>query len=530
MESELLKLKPKSFLCPYCGEWHECNTQKTLDDYDCEDDRAIFRCKNYLKRREIGFYEFYFSDGYFFYNVDSICSASHSSRGAVEISSIQESSEHPRVTFEENFTLRYKAGIERCYECSFLGECNFRKLSEQTDGRDIKITFGFEFEQSDYDKFSKLGKITQKESELKAIETTLAEKEQSLQERESQLKSLEQELEQQRAEENARQEKIKEEAIMAETTTKKTSIKAQLYEKSPKENLEILKAWAEKYKPTLRWAIPVASVYGAYRILNSNEFDLSVNNIAETCEKQLGFKVEFLENKKALKELMVIGGLSAGAYGAVKAVSCILGTNEEKDISVEEVETGMNQLESISKKFAWIQPKTEDMLPIAISVILVYVTLHKPKFTGKFANKVRDLTEDIRVKADTYIDLAKLFIQDKFNIDLSNEEEQKKMKICAFLVAMIGIFAFLYGKKVLGDKSKSKETGVVQEEKASKSVETFVEQAKVIIEKIAPTVYTTLITFLVSKKILMLEEPLELTDGNVEVVAEQEIPAEELHE
>ena len=261
-------------------------------------------------------------------------------------------------------------------------------------------------------------------------------------------------------------------------------------------------------------------------ILNSKEFDFSVNNIADTCEKQLGFKIEFLEDKKALKELMVLGGLSAGAYGAMKAVSGILGAQEKEDITVEEVESGMKKLDAISKKFSWIQPKTEDMLPIAFSVIFVYVALHKPKFTGKIADKVKLLTEDFKIRIGIYLSLAKDFISDKFNMDLADENEQKRLKICVLLMAMVGIFVFLYGKKVLGDKTEENDA-----ESSSKSVKAFVEKAKVIMEKMAPTVYTTLITFLVSKKLLQLQEneeqnsegqPVELSEEENEQISFEE--------
>lgn len=528
MNEKLLKLTPQRYLCPYCGEWHEWEGN-SLDWYDTPSYTAEFSCPSCPGRRSIGKYAIYILDGYCNYEVESVCSSSQSIKGKIPISSIQESLEYPIVTFNVNFTAERDIGRSRysdCSGCTFSGYCNSQKLGEQGDGRNIEITLGFEFKQSDYVKFATISILARKERELKKRETNLQKKEQSLQKREMDLQNHEQSLQERenvlssKEQELAEQQKIKEDAIMA--TSKKTSLKTQLYEKSPKENLEIVKAWAEKYKPVLKWAIPVAAVYGAYRILNSNEFDLSVNNISDTCEKQLGFKVEFLENKRTLKELMAIGGLCAGAYGAVQAISGIFGAKEEKDVSVEEVEAGMSQLESISKKFAWIQPKTEDMLPIALSVILVYVTLHKPKFTGKLTNKVRDLTEDFQVKLDTYIELAKLFIQEKFGIDFSNKEEQKKLKICAFLVAVMGIFAFLYGKKVLGGKASTEEAGKAKEETVNKSVEAFIEQAKAIVEKIAPTVYTTLITLLVSKKILMLEEPLDLSEGKKEPEAKEE--------
>ena len=136
------------------------------------------------------------------------------------------------------------------------------------------------------------------------------------------------------------------------------------------------------------------------------------------------------------------------------------------------------------------------------------------------------LTEDIQIRIGLYLDLAKDFIQDKFNIDLSNEEEQRKLKVCAFLLVLMGILAFLYGKKVLGDKSAPEADDKKQKEEINKSVEAFVAQAKTVVEKLAPTIYTYLITLFGSKKILMLEEAqadLE-EEGSGEVVVE---PVEE---
>ena len=190
---------------------------------------------------------------------------------------------------------------------------------------------------------------------------------------------------------------------MAEAAKKGTSIKTLLYERSPKENMAMLKTWAEKYKPVLKWAVPVAAVYGAYRILNSDEFDLSVNNVAETCEKKLGFRMECLENKKALKELMVLGGLSAGAYGAVQALSGLLGANNDEkeispDISVEEVETGMNQLQSISKKFSWLQPKTENMLRLRSASSWFMRLCINPSLPGSLPTRCRSSLRIFRLE------------------------------------------------------------------------------------------------------------------------------------
>lgn len=480
MNPELLKLVPKRYLCPFCGEWHEWDYYEKinkLESYDSKENCLECYCQKISRRYEGKAVRFYFDENHdIFYEMDSFCSRVKGAKGWEPNIIVEESS--PRVSFIINLTSNSPGG-RTCYDCNFIYDCGFRgrRSGFLDDGQNLKIALGFEFDPDEYFEILRLAEIASEETDINNEKSK-----------------------------DIMSEQEKENNIMAGKEKNNMTIKGMLYERSPKENLEQLKNWSERYKPTLRWAIPMVAVYAAYRILNSNEFDISVNNIADVCEEKLGFKLGLLEDKKVLKELMVLGGISAGAYGTVKAVSAIFGTKTEKDdISVEEVEAGMSQLESISKKFAWIQPKMENLMPIAFSVIAVYLILHKPKFNGKIANKVQNLTEDWQVRIGAYLDLAKLFVQDKFNIDLSNEEEQKKVRIIAILALMIAIFAILYGKKVLSKKDEAE-----QEETEDKSVETFVEQAKQIIEKVAPSLYTATISLLISKKILAAGEIPEI--------------------
>ena len=506
IDKRILRLTPKRILCPLCGEWHDWEG-KTLQSYD-EANSYEYECNNVIV------YIWVDEDHIRIY-ADLPCDKLNSEIDVdADLRDMEYDGTDPVIKIPFSLEADEIICESECKDCEYCDCCNFATIGDNRDDDEDEYNFELEF------KFEFASRYFNKYSEAA---------------REEKLRQQREAEEAQRQEELARQTKsqttnqVKEERKMAEAAKKGTSIKTLLYERSPKENMSMLKNWAEKYKPVLKWAVPVAAVYGAYRILNSDEFDLSVNNVAETCEKNLGFKMECLENKKALKELMVLGGLSAGAYGAVQALSGLLGVNNEKkeisaDVSVEEVETGMNQLQSISKKFSWLQPKTENMLPIALSVIMVYVTLHKPKFTGKLAKKVQVLTEDMQIRVGLYLHLAKDFIQDKFNIDLSDEEEQRKLKICAFLLALMGILAFLYGKKVLGDKSESEADDKKQKKEINKSVEAFVAQAKTVVEKLAPAIYTYLITLLASKKILMLEEAQDVLEeeGAGDVVMEPE--------
>lgn len=452
MDRELLELKPTRFLCPYCGEWHEWKSPNTLDWYDSKGDSYRTECSGFSAGvSSRGCYKFYFDDNKMYYSTDSVCGMAHMHiESSIEVKEILFSSMKPIVYFDHAFVSANKVGRVECSGCdSCIEKCNPVKLGDAGDGRNMTITFGFEFDEEDYRKATK-----------------------------------------------------KSTAI-----TPGTSIKTILYEKSPKENVELLKEWSEQYKPTLKWVIPVVAVYGAYKILSSKEFDLSVNNISEIAEKKLGVKIDLLDNKGALKELITIGGISAGAYGAMKAAFEFI-SNKEKDITVEDIETGMDEVKSLSPNYASILPTMEDMLPIALSVIMVYVALHKPQFNGKIIGKVKDLAEDLQIKIGTYVDLAKAYIKNKFNIDLSDEEQQKKMKVCAFFVAVIGIFVFLYGKKVLSEKNAEES----DTEEVSGSVKNCVESAKTLIKKMAPTVYTSLVTYFVSKKLLELDEDINVIE------------------
>ena len=165
-----------------------------------------------------------------------------------------------------------------------MGNCV--KLDYTGDMRRITTTFGFEFDKDDYDKIIKPASLVHKENEHTLKQT-----------------------------------KNMEDSTMKKTTQlTKTTIWNQLYKHSPEENIEILKEWINKYKPTLKWAIPVISIYAAYRILNSKNSNLTVENIDSECKKKLGFNLDFLKDKKALNELMVLGGIATGAYVSINVI------------------------------------------------------------------------------------------------------------------------------------------------------------------------------------------------------------------
>ena len=495
MERKLLELTPKRFLCPYCGEWHDWGNRCELGYYDSINYPAKFACPDIPYGCNENNYRIYFYNDYCYFSTDSICGrAKQSMGGEIPISSIIESADKPIVTFEVEFTTAEEVGSYECRNCSYKSSCNCVKLGDAGDKRHMTITFGFEFDREDYYNFF-------------VKEALLARKEKELEEREAIIRQNETIL---------KQIKNMEDSTMEKTT--KTTIWDQLYKHSPEENVGILKEWANKYKPTLKWAVPVLSIYAAYRILNSKDSNLTVENIDGECEKKLGFSLDLLKDKKALSELMILGGLSATAYAAIKAVSAIYKKDDETDVSVEEIEAGMDKLDGVSKKFGWIQPKTEALLPIATSVIIVYVMTQKPKWFEVVKDKASKLGGNLSTRASVYLDMAKLFVADKLHIDLNNEEDAQKFKKFALLGAIVGVGALIYGKKIFGDKAVS-EDGEAKNERNEK-LEAFISQVLSIMEKLMPTAFAGATTFLVTKHVLKAEDVVDV-EANEEASPEE---------
>lgn len=216
MEKELLTLTPKRFLCPICGEWHKWKHPHHLGYYNPNSPAAFTDSSVYPSECASDKYTIFVNGEYLHYTTGKMCGhASLNLDGKIPIESIIEYADQPIVTFDVPFTAKTAVGRNEtdCSTCSFRSKCNLIKLSEKGDSIYMKIPLGFEFEQGEYMRFAKVGKIARKERELQERENALKGKEQSLQERESALRTRE--LEQQRQAEQSAQQEIKEDATMA---------------------------------------------------------------------------------------------------------------------------------------------------------------------------------------------------------------------------------------------------------------------------------------------------------------------------
>ena len=347
--------------------------------------------------------------------------------GELLLSDLEVCKSEPQIRFYAPFTSEHVVNRVECSGCGFIKKCTYRRLGDEGDGRHMQVPFGLVYDKEEY--FSILNK----------------------------------------------------ENSMEDRFFERLGRYAQ-------EKFEIAKNWLEKYKSTLQWAVPVVSIYAAYQILKSPAFSTRLEKLGNECEEKLGFTLEPLKDKKALRELMVLGGATATAYAAIKGVSSIFKTDE--DITSESIEEGMGQLEKIHKKFSWITPKTEKLLPVAISVLIFYMMTMEKK--ADKVETVKEIAKNLTTTIAVYADLAKCFVADQMKVDLDDKEEVQKLKRFAILagVAMIGMF--LYGSKTTGE----------DEEKKADGKDKFFSQLLDIMKKLMPTVFAGTASYLVAKNLL----------------------------
>lgn len=514
-DNRIFRLTPKRIYCPICDSWHDWEG-KTLQSYD-EQNPYIFECelKDSVELR------LWVEDDCIHIESSVLCDRINTCIcDTIYLDDINYDMEEPIIKFYASIFTDEIICSDECAYCDlcFLPECG-DKRDDFDDEYELNLEFKIEFASKYFNRYVQAQKEAMRQQELEKQQEEKVIYHQKLEKQQAEKAIRQQELEKQYEEKDINSQ-IKEDRTMEKTTqVTKTTIWDQLYKHAPEENVEILKEWANKYKPTLKWAVPVLSIYAAYRILNSRNSNLTVENIDSECKKKLGFSLDLLKDKKALSELMAIGGLSAGAYAAIKAVSAIYKKDDETDVSVEEIEEGMDKLDGISKKFSFIQPKTEALLPIATSVIIVYVMTQKPKWFEVVKDKANKLGGNLSTKASVYLEMVKLFVADKLNIDLNNEEDAQKFKKFALLGAIVGVGALVYGKKIFGDKAVF-EDGEVKGQRNEK-LEAFVSQILSIMEDLMPTAFAGATTYLVTKHVLRAKEDVVDVEVNEETSPEE---------
>ena len=128
----------------------------------------------------------------------------------------------------------------------------------------------------------------------------------------------------------------------------------------------------------------------------------------------------------------------------------------------------------------------------------------EPVWFVKVKDKVGQYAGNISVKAGVYVEMLKLFAADKLHVDLEDSEEVRKFKKFALLAAIVGIAVFLYGKDIL--KKKVDKESKTNEKMA---VAAFIEQVTSIMQKIMPSAFAGISSYLISKKVIEANEQEE---------------------
>lgn len=158
VENEVFaELKPKQYLCPCCGKWHEWPHLYNLGYYNSERRSCELNCPEVC-----GCLWIYLHNNFLYYNVGSKL------KGRVSISSIKEIDEKIKVDVdlsksEININDSCFSDNSR-YRCPSKDICNWFRLSQEVSAssaskeQNYQIQFGFEFDSSQLKRF--FGKFT----------------------------------------------------------------------------------------------------------------------------------------------------------------------------------------------------------------------------------------------------------------------------------------------------------------------------------------------------------------------------------
>lgn len=156
MNRNLLRLKPKRFLCPYCNGWHSYEQSHELEYYDSESYKTNFTCSGCKGHFSLGSYKVSFSSEKLYYSIDKVCgNANMNASGNVQLSDIKESYEEPRVYFDVPVSIKSQAEKSKCRTCDFASNCVAYQIISKENINSAKITLGFEFSKDEYESITK---------------------------------------------------------------------------------------------------------------------------------------------------------------------------------------------------------------------------------------------------------------------------------------------------------------------------------------------------------------------------------------
>ncbi len=470
MNSAIMRLKPHSFLCPFCGEKHRVESDttgnltlrcaqmwgdKTSLNVEFSENGVWIKsrytaCENLELNVTIGFYGFHEIE---------------KSQSEKSITIILKSDELEDYNYSK---------IKSYCDVSCSNKCYLYQHMDPSNG---VITVPLKFFYTDTD-WEEIISMNQEEE----VQDDQSDKEEKKRENHADDDSTDSDentntmCEQQEEDNMTQQEpKLKQ---AGNVPVKKETVLTRLYEYPPKENVELLKKTVEEHKPAVRFLVFATSIYLAYKILNKRDCKFNADNIDEFCKNNLGIELDFLKNKARVDDIISIGKGLLVLYGLKQFDKHFLVDN----IKNGSLEDGIQRVEEASKKSSSFDKKFEELFPVAISIIFMYIITRNPDWFEKAKQKLITTGGDLYNKVQVYLEMAKLFIADKFDIDLDDKEECQNAIKFAVMAMILLVIAFVYGKKfikkVLGEDGE-KET----------SISKFVKQIMKSMEKLMPKAF-----------------------------------------
>jgi len=481
MHKELLNYTPKAYYCPVCDQMHRWNpTRKRSVIFksrkkgcleECSLD--VLKCPNSDAAIAVGV-----KNGEIIYESNDYCKSWDTSIvNVIDADEINEKEGNSLVTY----TLRpdnYAGKSEiRCQSCEVRPDS--KCLYNRTGNRGYNI--GFEYYSSDY---------------IEAIE-----------------RAKKEELEKKRKEEMERAKRTNTSAteVKAPVTDNKMKLWTKLIDQSPKQNFHEALDWVKAHETTFKWAVPVVSIFVAYKILNSEKGQITIDNVNNIAKEKLGVSLDSLQNKKALKRLMEIGGVCAAVYGAYEFFN--------RDKKPDDVEATMEALEKVSQENRFLGKQAEKLLPVATSVIIVYLMTQQPKWLPS-KDQVTEVIKFVPSKVRTYGGLFLGEAAERFGIDTDDEEMMHKVRIFAFLGLVVAAIVLFYGVKMIKKRDEAKFT------KMEENMKAFVQQILAIMKALIPTAFSSVATILVTRKVLEMSDLEDVENDEVETVPADEVTVE----
>ena len=454
MNKELLNLRPIGLICPFCGQRHDLDVDGHLG-YFYGGDQLRVLCQCMSLEFALDFTDRYGETMHVYF--ETACDRVGPVSKTINTAEMVQDHEEPILRFKIPIEVSETVGTSGCCNsrnCSHYYSCNFRKMRDAGASTHMEVEMGIIFRPDDY------FKIIEKRPE-------------------------------------------RTETSMKQNTNSNPAnlIVDRIWRCSPEENFRDLTAKVKEHSDVLKWAVPAGIVYAASRILKDKTLSGSGETITEVCQEKLGFVLEPLKDKKSLKILGGLGLVSAACYSAYKIF-----TDDEKKTSLTEK---FSKLEEAKKKFRWTQPALEGLLPVATSVVIIYMMTQQPEWYVKAKSKVCEMLGTASDKVGPYIEMGKIYIADNLNINLDDPETLGKIKLFSILAAVVGISALVYGKQILTAKGKGEK------------FYGFVSELTEAMKKVLPTGFAALTTFLVTREVLEDIDEAETLD-DAEDASEEE--------